>query len=274
MTDRPPVINLSNGPVPDVEPVQVVEGNATDRLALNNGVAEIRSVVDLLEQAGILCCMVGEPALIYYGTRRVMADWPICVPTEKLTATTKLLEKNREILEPAGPSAIRRVRSIEHLFARFKFVGLALFFVVMSSQACNLPCKPENFEYSQTGIPYPKLHVYAQCLLDTLSYVDLDDLVDGMILTEEWGEANLDLQGFVDTKWGRWKADFTNNGKAPQDRIPMWCHKPPERRTIWVNAAAKEGKKSRQGLKYSELNETRFRKRGSKDPRLRKRDYC
>jgi hypothetical protein len=40
-------------------------------------------------------------------------------------------------------------------------------------------------------IPYPKLHVFAQALLERQSVGDLQDLVDGMDLSEEWGEEKL-----------------------------------------------------------------------------------
>jgi hypothetical protein len=38
---------------------------------LNDGVEEILAVIKMLESAGVPCCMVAEPALIYYGTGRV-----------------------------------------------------------------------------------------------------------------------------------------------------------------------------------------------------------
>jgi hypothetical protein len=49
-----------------------VQGYPNDRTPQNSGVGEILGVVQILEGAGIPCCMVAEPALIYYGTGRVM----------------------------------------------------------------------------------------------------------------------------------------------------------------------------------------------------------
>lgn len=37
--------------------------------------------------------------------------------------------------------------------------------------------------------------------MDTKNGVDLEDLIGGMDLSEEWGEQNLDLKGYTDTKW-------------------------------------------------------------------------
>jgi hypothetical protein len=83
--------------------------------------------------------------------------------------------------------------------------GIDLSFVVIPSEDCHLDCEPSKFEWSKNGIPYPKLEVFAQSLLDTYSLVDLTDLVDGMDLTEEWGSAHLDLSGTNDIAWATQK---------------------------------------------------------------------
>jgi hypothetical protein len=50
----------------------LVQGYPGDRTPVSNGVCEIHSVVKTLEDADIPYCMVAEPALLYYGTGRVM----------------------------------------------------------------------------------------------------------------------------------------------------------------------------------------------------------
>ncbi len=96
-----------------------------------------------------------------------------------------------------------------------------------------MPCKAKSIEHSHTSLPYPKLHVYAPSLLDTWIRSGLDDLVDGMNLTLEWREANLDLEGTIDAEWGLWKADAVHDGQAQVDQIPLWCSDPDRRRNIW-----------------------------------------
>lgn len=49
-----------------------VQGYATDEGAKRNGLVEIKEVTDKIRSAGISCCLVGEGALIYYGTGRVL----------------------------------------------------------------------------------------------------------------------------------------------------------------------------------------------------------
>jgi hypothetical protein len=48
-----------------------VQGYATDQEPVQGGVKDILKVVRMLEDAGVPCRMVAEPALIYYGTERV-----------------------------------------------------------------------------------------------------------------------------------------------------------------------------------------------------------
>jgi len=67
-------LNPATGPDVFISPLGdvSVDGYRTDSTPQENGVNEIRDVVQILESAGIPCCMVAEPALIYYGTGRIM----------------------------------------------------------------------------------------------------------------------------------------------------------------------------------------------------------
>jgi len=123
-----------------------------------------------------------------------------CVLTEQLEKATSILRSREEEYVSFRPSAMKALEGMHHLYPRFKCVGLALFFVLTTSQECHVLCSPENFERSSTGMPYPKLSVYAQTLLDTYNRVDLDDLVDGMNLSIDWGEKNLNLEGSTDVE--------------------------------------------------------------------------
>jgi hypothetical protein len=169
---------------------------------------------------------------------------------------------------------MKALDGMHHLYPRFKCVGLALFFVLTTSQECHLPCFPENFERSSTGIPYPKLSVYAQSLLDTYNLVDLDDLVDGMNLSIEWGDKNLNLEGSTDVEWGKWKWDTLQNAGTPESRPPYQITIPNSRREIWIETASAEQKRKWQGWKVQENRPTLFWREDQKDPRLRTRDNC
>jgi hypothetical protein len=67
-------LNPTTGPNVFISPLgdESVDGYRTDSTPQQNGVNEIRDVVHILKSASIPCCMVAEPALIYYGTGRVM----------------------------------------------------------------------------------------------------------------------------------------------------------------------------------------------------------
>lgn len=64
----PPGSHIVISPLGD-ESVQGYPGDVEPR---SHGVHEIRDVVEILEGVEISCCMISEPALIYYGTGRLM----------------------------------------------------------------------------------------------------------------------------------------------------------------------------------------------------------
>ncbi|WEW56323.1 hypothetical protein PRK78_001766 [Emydomyces testavorans] len=114
------------------------------------------------------------------------------------------------------------------------------------------------------GLPYPKLQVYVQSLIDSRNLVDLEDLVDGMDLSEEWGEQSLDLNGSTDAEWAR---NYIKALEADKARLIYIDPEPTPKREIWQECV--QNKQRRMGWKYPpEIYATRFRKFGSKDPRL------
>ncbi|CAD6569953.1 MAG: hypothetical protein ASARMPRED_003330 [Alectoria sarmentosa] len=244
-----------------------VIGFPSDIRPSRHGVKEMLEVISILEDASIPCCVVAEAALIYFGAGRMMDEWNICVPTEMVVLATDALQAHSDRFYPFRPSAMYRPGSAKHHFPRFKFVNTALFFVLVPAQDCHVPCKPVNFELGQTGMPFPKLDVFAQSLLDTNNGVDLEDLVDGMNLSMEWGEENLDLDGTIDEAWVTWKIEAL---KKQGQTSHCWLKAPKSRRELWQNTVSADRKKRGQGWKYNAAYETRFWRRGQRDPRRRK----
>lgn len=122
-------------------------------------------------------------------------------------------------------------------------------------------------------MPYPKFNLYVQRAIDTKDGVELQDLIDGMDLSEEWGEENLNLDGTTDTDWlenyyQAFCADFRERGK---DEMLVFINPTPTSgRQIWERSV--RNKQRRLGWKYSpERYATRYRKHGSTDPRTRNR---
>ena len=102
--------------------------------------------------------------------------------------------------------------------------------------------------------------------------MDLEDLIDGMNLTIEWGEENLDLSGTVDYEYGLWRSATLRGCSVkdlPSGQVPGWCRDPPKRREEWMRMASTGAKRNRQGFKYNPSYETRFWRRGRDDPRTR-----
>lgn len=108
-------------------------------------------------------------------------------------------------------------------------------------------------------------------MIDTRNGVDLSDLIDGMDLSEEWGEESLDLEGDCDLQWAQKRVEALRAAApTPEQRATFLDPKPFPRREFWQERASIGSKRRRLGWKYSpEIYATRFRRHGSKDPRLR-----
>jgi hypothetical protein len=163
-------------------------------------------------------------------------------------------------------------KSLTHKYPRLKHNGVNIFFQLLPSKDFHFDCEPFNFVRSQKGLPYPKLGIYIQSLIDTHDMVALCDVVDGTDVNEDWGEKNLDLSGTIDAGWIKWKNDAIRAQEEGSWNI--FCLVETQivsRRKTWEDAV--RGKEKRLGFKYpKELFATRFRLRGSKDPWLSNRD--
>ncbi|RDL37583.1 uncharacterized protein BP5553_05016 [Venustampulla echinocandica] len=240
-----------------------------DRYDSDGGKAEVHEVIKVLENAGISCCVVGTSALRHFGAPRVTEDWSICVPSDKLEHAASLFQTGR-LLEHYDPTSPRTVQphSLYHTFPFFKRKGFFMWIVLVPSWDCQLECIPENFERGHAGVPYPRLEVFTQSLLDTSDF-NLVDLVDGMDLTEEWGLANLRLEGTPDAAY------IAKKNEAIRSSIPLTdtsCilelgTNPQERIRTWQEVV--RSKSARIGLEFpKEFYATRFRLKGSQDPRI------
>jgi hypothetical protein len=154
-----------------------VQGYPTDQPPKHQGFFDIEFVIGVLAENSIKCCLVQEPALNYYGSTRLMWDYVLCVPDEKLDAAEAVFT-NRSFLEPFKPLSMISMSYLDHFFPRFKFVGIALFFVLMPAKAFHIDCGEETIEHSATGLPYPRLPVYAASLIDNHNMGDLEEVVD------------------------------------------------------------------------------------------------
>lgn len=93
-------LNLLSGPDVFISQLDnvLVQGYPNDLTPPNNGASEILRVVHILEAASILCCMVAEPTLIYYGTGRIMV------------ASTALLSPSSTKRLASAPTGMDHVR--------------------------------------------------------------------------------------------------------------------------------------------------------------------
>ena len=78
-------------------------------------------------------------------------------------------------------------------FPWFRQIGVRAFYVLIPDTALRFSCIPSNIESSsgEIPVPYPIAGVWAEALIDLSWRVDLDDMVDGLVATEEWANENL-----------------------------------------------------------------------------------
>ena len=150
--------------------------------------------------------------------------------------------------------------TIDHIYPRFKFVGKCLFFKVIPDLEYHFICVPSNIEHSPFSLlPFPTASAFVQALIDGYRLGDLEDLIDGLDLDEDWGEQNLDLDSYTDSTRMRNAAER----EGVDDILLCDRHK---KRDIWRGHVS--AKQKRMGIKYpTHLYATRFRKFGSQDPR-------
>ncbi|KAK2764909.1 hypothetical protein FQN54_008606 [Arachnomyces sp. PD_36] len=230
----------------------------------------ISRVIRILERADIACCLVGVSALKYFGAWRVRDDWEICVPTDMVAKTAAIFksEPYTQFYETCPPGHVQPF-SLLHTFPRFKVKETLLRFAIVPSEDCHLTCKPSNIERSQTGLPYPKLEIFAQSLLETYNEVALTDLIDGMNLTEEWGLRYLDLDGTTDLEWTENKNEKIRSS-VPLTETSCFLELPTASfslRDIWGNLARTKSDRIDSACAEGGFS-TRFYPRNQGDPRL------
>ncbi|KAI6262968.1 hypothetical protein MCOR27_003821 [Pyricularia oryzae] len=272
----PPFLERRGQTLEDTES-EDTEPDDTDDLASfgGHGTLEALEFTRLLEAQGIPSCVQGVSALIYYGAGRVRDDWEICIPTEQMEQA-KLIFENSPDYEPANP-ILAQPKSLIHSYPRLKRVGINVRFILVPAFDIHFEFKPESLTRSFNNLPYPKLEVLVQSLLERNDSMNLTDLVDGADLSEKWGEDNLNLEGKNDGEWvAKINATVRAMAKGPTDMKTMGCMAPTvlvDKRELWLRIVRKKG--LRLGWKRPpELFATRFRLHGEPDPWLRYRECC
>ncbi|KKZ61864.1 hypothetical protein EMCG_03653 [[Emmonsia] crescens] len=220
---------------------------------MDKEVAHVLQVTRLLEHQGVSCCLAGTSALIYYGAKRSRGDWLICVPSEDYSAAVALLDASSETCYRQPPIS-PQVSSLVHRYARYKLQdgSLCVFFVLAPSPGCHITCVPENLERSRNNLPYPKLHVFAQSLIDMHDVVALCDLVDGMDLDVQWGREHLDLGDTNDLEWAERGNELIRESLPPTELSFLYEFSvvAESREKIWEQAV--NGKEERMRGKISD----------------------
>ena len=170
-----------------------------------------------------------------------------------------------------GKTSMLQIKSLIHTYPHFKQIGVNFFFRLIPHFEYNVnDFTTDMIEHSRNGIPYLKLHTFAQSLVSTQHSLDLERLIDGMDLTEEWGYQNLKLghRTVAEIAYAREK-----NQKMKESAPPgvLWevaslsegdCNRTEE----WQQSVRTKRKRVRRGDEDTHVTE--YRLRNSEDPRL------
>lgn len=124
-----------------------------------------------------------------------MKEWDICVPTDQLADAEQVFHQADDKYEPCAPP-LPVPKSLRHVSPTFKSKEADFHLLLTPSRWQFLdPFRPETIERdSRSGLlPYPRLPHLARALLVLQNGADVTDLVDGMDLDAQWGEAHLDF---------------------------------------------------------------------------------
>lgn len=119
------------------------------------------------------------------------------------------------------------------------------------------------------GVPFPKLDALARRLLHAQRYHDVEDLVDGMGLSEAWGDECLDLDGPVQTDYIRERNARTATSLVALGLRPALAMlvEMPRVREAWEDIV--RGKEKRVDPSFQGVFEAQYRAKGAGDPRDR-----
>lgn len=189
------------------------------------------------------------------------------MPTAKFSDAVSLLK--RETYATKWKEVSHLTHKGVYLFdtyPAFKLLAVEhVYFRVVSAQAAHITCEPSNFEWSKQQLPYPKLVSLVQSVIDTQDGVGLEDVVDGMDLSEQWGLDYLELSSYDNSLWADW-ANARIKVKDPGAKGFLVCGGAFDRKKRWQGKV--KGKQTRLGFKFpKERYATRFRSHGSPDPR-------
>ncbi|KAI0530285.1 hypothetical protein GGR58DRAFT_508614 [Xylaria digitata] len=253
-----------------------VQSSPTEASYNGLGILEVQQVIKTIENEGIACCVVGAKALRYYGVPRV-SDWSVCVPSDQFEYVTSLFttEPRCDTYEPAD-QIMPTVRSLLHTYPHLKRKDIKFsFFILPSWELFIEEFDSSKFEYSSLHIPYPKLDFFAQGLLDTQHWMELEQLIDGMNLDMGWAGVNIDFDRPGRIEYAEQKNERIRNSLSefPNSSPSTLSVKPLDLRARFQRTVDNKEKRIDRFAPKGKFV-TQYRKTGSEDPRLKEGRLC
>jgi len=100
------------------------------------------------------------------------------VPTEQLQDAVRLSTSEERVMDyPAiAPREPRQPGSVALTYHRLSVLGWDCYFILVPSNDKSVSCEPALIQCSLNELPYPRLDVFVQSLLDTQYVISLCDV--------------------------------------------------------------------------------------------------
>jgi hypothetical protein len=200
----------------------------------------------------------------------------VCVPNDNFTGASTLFASHKDF-EPAG-RILPQLYSLLHTYPRFKQKGVNFrFYILPASEYFISDLSESMLEFSiNNKVPYPKLEPFAQSLVSTQRWPELCQLVDGMDIDEGWGFANLQLGTpsevelkYVEEKNKKIMSSYDDYPDSQPVGSRLSAKKLLNRSKKWKEIVAGKERRISPYL-FPERYATKYRRKGSEDPRLKR----
>ncbi|KIM35677.1 hypothetical protein M413DRAFT_449627 [Hebeloma cylindrosporum] len=188
----------------DMHPDLVVDANGLPGDEPSDMPRVLPIISSIMDKTGVLWCLVGDILLSYYRVPKIMGDIEICVPFQDLAKVRETFNGKSDFCFPFRPGRSYYNRHLAQ-YPRFKINGMhqCFFLVPDSHYRVNSQAFNDIIHLPHVGFPLLPLPHYVRGLAEIAASdrnalsirVQLEFLIDGMDIDEEWCDEYLDGSG-------------------------------------------------------------------------------
>ena len=156
--------------------------------------------------------------------------------------------------------------SLAHTYMWFQGNMVDYRFCLVPATHARIAVGASNICRSIDGLPYAPMGALVQSYLDMNDLVSLCDIVDGVNLGHEWGQAHLDLNGTTDVEWAQQRNAELMGGDGKFDSLLLGSLFPTarvEKTLLWWETTKGKQQRLAQMMLPQDLFETRYKLKDS-----------